>query len=681
MTKQKNTKRALLASGLALFMCISMFVGSTFAWFTDSVKTGVNTIQSGNLDIVLEYSMDDGATWADAEGKTLNFVAADDRTDILWEPGCKYVLPAIRVRNNGNLALKYSIVINGVDGNAKLLEAIDFTANGGPISTFIGNLNNKNEASAPIVIEGHMKETAGNDYQGLSIEGIGITVIATQHTYESDSYGIEYDKNAWTEVAEAPVPDANGAVAVWTGEQLAGVMQNINGIKTINIMEHIDLGGRAWVPGNFWVGGTIVINGNGHTISNMTANGAGSLGFIGQNRATITINDLTFKNAEVNATGSFAGTIIGYAYGNITLNNVDVVDSKVSTAISNKGIRAGGLLGFVPSDGGTLTLKDCDVSGSEIAGYHNVGAMVGTTMTQKAVTIENCTAKSNTLTYGSLNVGAFAFGAGTSGYTEYVPASGFTAENNTFDFVTYAGSDSEINAAIDAGRKEIVLKSGNYGVIDVTVNRNLTLSAAANADVKIAGIDGQSNNNSTNVTIKGVTIDNSLQTEGWYTGTAQKIKPCVGVWGGNYTFENCTFSVTGASGAETGVMSWWTTNKGVMNFTNCTFNGGNGSARGMQIYGNYDLNVTNCTFNTAKDYSIKYVGAEGCVATFKNNNVNATTNFVQTGSAPYAGANYKLVFEGNTLATGINHVYVDNAEGQTITINGVVKAATNGAIY
>lgn len=242
-------------------------------------------------------------------------------------------------------------------------------------------------------------------------------------------------------------------------------------------------------------------------------------------------------------------------------------------------------------------------------------------------------------------------------------------------------NDAELKAAIDEGAEEIVLESGNYGVIDVTVNRNLTLSAAANADVKIAGIDGQSNNNSTNVTIKGVTIDNSLQTEGWYTGTAQKIKPCVGVWGGNYTFENCTFYVTGESGAETGVMSWWTTNKGVMNFTNCTFNGGNGSARGMQIYGNYDLNVTNCTFNTAKDYSIKYVGAEGCVATFKNNEVNATTNFVQTGSAPYAGANYTLVFEGNTLASGINHVYVDNAEGQTITINGEAKVATAGAIY
>ena len=50
MTKTRNTKRALLASALALLVCVSMLIGSTFAWFTDSVTSGRNTIQSGNLD-------------------------------------------------------------------------------------------------------------------------------------------------------------------------------------------------------------------------------------------------------------------------------------------------------------------------------------------------------------------------------------------------------------------------------------------------------------------------------------------------------------------------------------------------------------------------------------------------------------------------------------------------------
>ena len=43
-----------------------------------------------------------------------------------------------------------------------------------------------------------MQETAGNEYQGLSINGIAITVFATQDTVESDSYGHDYDKDAGT---------------------------------------------------------------------------------------------------------------------------------------------------------------------------------------------------------------------------------------------------------------------------------------------------------------------------------------------------------------------------------------------------------------------------------------------------------------------------------------------------
>ena len=35
-------------------------------------------------------------------------------------------------------------------------------------------------ATDPITIKGVMKTTAGNEYQGLSIDGIGITVVATQ---------------------------------------------------------------------------------------------------------------------------------------------------------------------------------------------------------------------------------------------------------------------------------------------------------------------------------------------------------------------------------------------------------------------------------------------------------------------------------------------------------------------
>ena len=55
MTKRKSTKSALITSVLALFLCFAMLLGSTFAWFTDSVASANNIITSGNLDIVVEY--------------------------------------------------------------------------------------------------------------------------------------------------------------------------------------------------------------------------------------------------------------------------------------------------------------------------------------------------------------------------------------------------------------------------------------------------------------------------------------------------------------------------------------------------------------------------------------------------------------------------------------------------
>ena len=54
----KNTKRALVSSALAMLVCVALLIGTTFAWFTDTASTGVNKIQSGSLDVELEYSTD-----------------------------------------------------------------------------------------------------------------------------------------------------------------------------------------------------------------------------------------------------------------------------------------------------------------------------------------------------------------------------------------------------------------------------------------------------------------------------------------------------------------------------------------------------------------------------------------------------------------------------------------------
>ena len=51
--KNFSSKRALLLSLLSMVICVSMLIGSTFAWFTDSATANVNEIKSGNLDVEL----------------------------------------------------------------------------------------------------------------------------------------------------------------------------------------------------------------------------------------------------------------------------------------------------------------------------------------------------------------------------------------------------------------------------------------------------------------------------------------------------------------------------------------------------------------------------------------------------------------------------------------------------
>ena len=212
MKTRNSTKSKLLSSVIALVLCVSMLIGATFAWFTDTASTGVNKIQAGNLDIALEMK-DNRGNWVNAEGKTLQFKVGGsipaDGTQILWEPGCTYELPELRIINKGNLALKYKIVITGIQGDAELNRVIDWTINDATLSA---DHPLAPGASDTLTIKGHMQESAGNEYQNKSIDNIAISVYATQLggglggvSGENDSFNNTYDKDAVYSVLVAGV--------------------------------------------------------------------------------------------------------------------------------------------------------------------------------------------------------------------------------------------------------------------------------------------------------------------------------------------------------------------------------------------------------------------------------------------------------------------------------------------
>ena len=237
---QKATKRALLTSVMALVMCVVMLVGTTFAWFTDTASTAVNKIVAGNLNVDI---VDENNNSLD--GGSLSFIKAGVGTDaeaaILWEPGATFFTQGFKIVNKGNLALKYKVVVSGTTGDAKLLKAIDFafvtdntTPDADPVSfANEGSLLKQND-SAPAnngvyYLRGHMKEEAGNEYKNLTLDGISITVYATQFTHEFDSFDNQYDVKAGEDTAYYTLAGFNALTKI------------PDGVKTV----YVDLGGKS----------------------------------------------------------------------------------------------------------------------------------------------------------------------------------------------------------------------------------------------------------------------------------------------------------------------------------------------------------------------------------------------------------------------------------------------------
>lgn len=192
--KTMNTKKALIASLLSLVLCVSMLVGSTFAWFTDTASTGVNRITSGNLHVEIQDESGNKLT-------KLEWKASDGRAQdqILWEPGCTYTLTPFKIVNTGNLALKYKLVVTGLDGDSELLNVIRFTYKIGTDDFALneeGHLAANGGATGLITVSATMASDAGNEYMGKTLDNVKFTVYATQDTAENDSFGNRYDQFA-----------------------------------------------------------------------------------------------------------------------------------------------------------------------------------------------------------------------------------------------------------------------------------------------------------------------------------------------------------------------------------------------------------------------------------------------------------------------------------------------------
>ncbi len=403
----KSKKSALLLSFTSLLICFAMLVGSTFAWFTDTATTGVNQIVSGNLkvDIIGET----GEDHLDA----LKFTKADATTDtgaeaqILWEPGCRYLTQGFRIANKGNLALKWKAQVNkGTtatnDGGYDLLDVIDFylvkndiNDEGTPLDEFTGNLTAGAKTSDVYYIKGVMDKDAGNNYQNLTLDGITITVYATQDTVEYDSFDDQYDKDApFPTPVDATVTSAEDIKAAMEKGKAAGapvkvtLSQDVSGVDLNGGNVTVDVADKKLTLENSVISeGEVTINGNAESKlgnAKVTVEGAGKLtmgiGLTGANAyqwGSFTVKDGGTLNVTggTNTNEGFQGKLITATGENTTVNisggtfessgsqfkSVEAQNGAVVNVTGGTFSSSGAKSVVFYADGGTIIISDCKV--------------------------------------------------------------------------------------------------------------------------------------------------------------------------------------------------------------------------------------------------------------------------------------------------------------------------------
>ena len=353
----KSKKSALLLSFTSLLLCFAMLAGSTFAWFTDTATTGVNKIKAGNLDIELAYkNSTTGGEFKEANKETPVF---DNNAQ--WEPGhVEYVV--LKVSNAGSLALKYKLGINianevgstnvyndefklsdyirfavldddrtenGVDRDALVAAATDSKLIKEGYSKEDHLLAGKNNNEKVVTLVVWMPTTVDNkanhkkDADTPFID-LGISVVATQYNYESDSIGPDYDKFAdYPEVQ--PVTTADKLQEALASEDIDG--------KTIKLYDNIETEGLQLTGKNvaFDLNGKslntekVEVNNSTVVFGDSSENGGGTLatddsyGVINAVDSNVTIENGQFVSTYDTGTSGYA-PVIQARNSNLTIN-------------------------------------------------------------------------------------------------------------------------------------------------------------------------------------------------------------------------------------------------------------------------------------------------------------------------------------------------------------------------
>ena len=434
--------QSYFTSLLSLLVCVAMFFGTSYAWFTSEVTNTGNEIYIGVLDVGLLKV--EGETKLDLTTTENNSTKLFDK-NIRWEPGYTS-LETIQVVNKGDLAFNYVMSFSDgalLDSSANPNDGIslgdvakyfdvwvyDHSVTGGkatpekysdiittgsgwePRGTLaellagkmvlggnMGKVTPGTEETHTYTIAVHMKEEATETTEtseatvklGGKRIGLNVKLIAYQASAEKDAFGTSYDSYSSTLAVASDVATLKNALNNNVSQVLLASSVNIQ-----NTDDRLTMNGGS-LEGN---GNTITYNGarinngsvgvvttSGGTINNLKINGGdnGRALYVTKLESNLKVTNCTFSGAysfNLNSSANAAGRKIDFE--NTTFNNwtsyANVADSVNFTKCTFNGV--------LKPYGNTL-LEECIfvVKDGDTTGLYLDGLESGET-----ITLLNCT--------------------------------------------------------------------------------------------------------------------------------------------------------------------------------------------------------------------------------------------------------------------------------------------------
>lgn len=189
MFRYRSNKQAFIIAVLVIPLCLVSLTGATLALFTNNTSNGtigvITTAGDVKVDIV---SATDPST--SLVGQVLQFQTSADQKEILFEPGATFYTQGFKIKNTGDIPVNFRLSVSedediDMEEFKKAFEVWISTDPQNPaaatkLTEYIGRLEAGDSSTDTYYLFIKMKEAVGNEFQGKTYSGIGVTVYAVQ---------------------------------------------------------------------------------------------------------------------------------------------------------------------------------------------------------------------------------------------------------------------------------------------------------------------------------------------------------------------------------------------------------------------------------------------------------------------------------------------------------------------